>query len=265
MFNFKIFITMKNFITLFIGLILSPVFSQTTNIFPPSGNVGLGTTSPTQKLHVLGRGYFAVDPSNLTITPNLPGVLINPREGAIELGSSLNTYTYIDFKGKDNLTEDYRGRIKYNDVSASGFSFHGHVFLGSSAIPVTMMVIRNDGKVGIGTQNPDAQLTVKGNIHAEEVKVDLLVPADYVFQKYYDGYSTLNPDYDLLTLQDIESYIKQNHRLPGVPSAQETHENGLLLGEMSNLLLEKIEELTLYIIEQHKRIEALESRIHKTE
>ncbi len=59
---------------------------------------------------------------------------------------------------------------------------------GSEAIS---MVINNDGKVGIGSVNPDESLSVKGKIHAEEVKVDLNVPADYVFEKYYNGASTL--------------------------------------------------------------------------
>lgn len=78
-----------------------------------------------------------------------------------------------------------------------------------------------DGYVGIGTSNPDSKLTVKGKIHAEEVKVDLEVPADYVFEKYYLGQSSLQPDYTLLTLSEVEEFTKTNHHLPNVPSAKE--------------------------------------------
>lgn len=118
-----------------------------------------------------------------------------------------------------------------------------------------------DGKLGVGTNNPDERLTVRGKIHAEEVKVDLDVPADYVFEKYYTGESELKEDYEMPTLEQVEEFTEENHHLPGVPSAQEIQENGLKLGEMNNLLLQKVEELTLYIIEQEKRIKALEAKL----
>lgn len=114
------------------------------------------------------------------------------------------------------------------------------------------------------------KLTVKGKIHAEEVRVDLQVPADYVFQKYYTGKSDLKSDYVMPTLAEVEKFTKENNHLPSVPSAQEIKDKGLQLGEMSNAMLQKIEELTLYIIEQNKeikaqnkRIQALESKVKK--
>ncbi|MDH6251867.1 hypothetical protein M2347_001594 [Chryseobacterium sp. H1D6B] len=128
-------------------------------------------------------------------------------------------------------------------------------------------IIKGNGNVGIGSEHPDAPLTVKGLIHAEEVKVDLQVPADYVFEKYYTGSSSLKPDYKMPSLQEIEKFTKENNHLPNIPSAKEIRDKGLSLGEMSNLLLQKIEELTLYtieqnklILEQQKRIEALEKK-----
>lgn len=119
------------------------------------------------------------------------------------------------------------------------------------------------GNVGIGTNNPDSKLTVKGNIHANEVKVDLAVPADYVFQKYYTGKSSLNSTYQFKSLEEIKSYTEQNHHLPDLPSAKEIQENGLKLGEMNNLLLQKIEELTLHLIEQNEKIDQLTQEINK--
>jgi hypothetical protein len=127
------------------------------------------------------------------------------------------------------------------------------------------LTLRHDGNVGIGSTSPDSKLTVKGKIHAEEVKVDLAVPADYVFEKYYLGKSSLKPDYTLLTLSEVEKFTEENHHLPNVPSAKEIKEKGLLLGEMSNVLLQKIEELTLYSIDQKKTIEKQAIAIQKLE
>ncbi|MDR6526910.1 hypothetical protein J2787_002290 [Chryseobacterium rhizosphaerae] len=127
------------------------------------------------------------------------------------------------------------------------------------------MRIAANGNVGIGSKNPDAPLTVKGLIHAEEIKVDLNVPADYVFQKYYTGASSLKPEYTIPTLEDVEKFTKENNHLPNIPSAKEIQEKGLNVGEMSNLLLQKIEELTLYTIEQNKLIKEQQKRIEALE
>lgn len=106
--------------------------------------------------------------------------------------------------------------------------------------------ISSTGNVGIGTANPDEALTVKGKIHAEEVIVNLNVPGpDYVFEE----------DYDLPTLDELESFITANKHLPEVPSAAEMEEEGIVLGDMNMLLLKKIEELTLYAIALQKTID----------
>ncbi|SNY99676.1 tail fiber protein [Flagellimonas pacifica] len=128
------------------------------------------------------------------------------------------------------------------------------------------MKVQSNGKVGIGTESPDSKLTVKGKIHAEEVKVDLSVPGpDYVFKE----------DYDLKSLEEVQNYIKAHGHLPNIPSAKEMEANGIQLGEMDMKLLEKIEELTLYTLEQEKKLirqqqqleelNALKKRIEKIE
>ncbi len=117
------------------------------------------------------------------------------------------------------------------------------------------------GSVSIGTTTPDAKLTVKGDIHAEAVTVDLSVPGpDYVFEE----------DYNLTTLEETETYIKTNKHLPEIPPAKEMEAGGIDLGEMNMLLLKKIEELTLHVISlkkeneiQHRNIEELRSYVKK--
>jgi hypothetical protein len=109
----------------------------------------------------------------------------------------------------------------------------------------TFMFWKSDGNVGIGNMNPDAKLAVSGQVHATEVRVTTTVPGpDYVFEK----------DYKLTSLDEIKNYIDQNKHLPEVPSAKEMEKNGVQLGEMNMLLLKKIEELTLYVIEQQHQI-----------
>jgi len=105
--------------------------------------------------------------------------------------------------------------------------------------------IDNSGNAGIGTTTPDSKLTVAGNIHAQEVKVTVDAGADFVF----------NEDYKLPSLEKIEQFIKANKHLPEIASEKEMQDNGLLLADINIKLLQKIEELTLYTIEQQKLIE----------
>jgi hypothetical protein len=107
-----------------------------------------------------------------------------------------------------------------------------------------------NGNVGIGTTSiTDAgyKLYVETGIRTRKVKVDQATWPDYVF---YDGYK-------LPPLPEVESFIKKNNHLPGVPSAAEVKKEGLDLGEGQAVLLKKIEELTLYVIEQNKKIATL--------
>lgn len=120
-----------------------------------------------------------------------------------------------------------------------------------------------NGKIGIGTTTPDELLTVKGKIHTQEVLVDLdgAVAPDYVFEKYFNGFSKAFPEYELISIKELENFLKENKHLPNVPSAKEMEEKGIPLKEMNLILLQKIEELTIYIIEQQKEIEILKEKI----
>ncbi|MGF7076200.1 hypothetical protein [Mucilaginibacter sp. 3215] len=99
------------------------------------------------------------------------------------------------------------------------------------------------GNVGIGIASPQNKLDVNGTVHAKQVQIDLNGWADYV----------LKPTYQLPALSDIKSYIEQNQHLPDVPSEQEMVKNGLDVSEMNKLLMKKVEELTLYLIEDERK------------
>jgi hypothetical protein len=115
-----------------------------------------------------------------------------------------------------------------------------------------LFVDGDTGGVGIGTLNPGSyRLAVDGKIGAREVNVTTGAWADYVFKK----------DYALRSIYELEKFIDTNHHLPEVPSEKEVLANGQNLGEMNVILLKKIEELTLYIIDQQKQIDALKKKV----
>jgi hypothetical protein len=152
-------------------------------------------------------------------------------QGMYEVASWFQGWTAVDepLSGVKTVEIPYQNRLK------------GNVYLSGSG------VWDAQGKVGIGTTTPDEKLTVKGKIHTQEVRVDMagpLVP-DYVFA----------PDYDLKPLSEVAQYIKENRHLPEIPSAKEIETNGLHLAEMNMKLLKKIEELTLYVMQQDKKME----------
>ncbi len=116
------------------------------------------------------------------------------------------------------------------------------------------MRVKGDGRVAIGTTTPanGYLLSVNGKVIATEVRVESKVNwPDYVF----------NNDYKLLSLEELEASINANKHLPGIPSASEIKEGGIMLGDMQTKTIEKVEENTLYIIELNKKIKLLEDKI----
>ena len=112
------------------------------------------------------------------------------------------------------------------------------------------MYISKTGNVGIGTNNPQAKLAVNGEILAKSVRVNTNATywPDYVFED----------SYNLMSLRELERYVNAHKHLPGVPSAQEVEAKGDVdLGAMNALLLEKVEELTRYVIDLQNQIDEL--------
>ncbi|WP_320052040.1 hypothetical protein [uncultured Acetobacteroides sp.] len=106
--------------------------------------------------------------------------------------------------------------------------------------------MNSNGNVGIGTENPTNKLDVNGTIRAKEVKVESGW-ADFVFK----------PDYQLRPLAEVEQFISTNGHLPEIPTTKEVEQNGVSLGEMNAKLLQKVEELTLYVIDLKKEVDKL--------
>jgi hypothetical protein len=112
------------------------------------------------------------------------------------------------------------------------------------------------GNVGIGTTTPGSyKLAVEGTIGARRIKVTQAAWADYVFDS----------SYQLTPLHLVEKYIRENKHLPDVPSAAEVKKDGVDLGDNQAVLLKKIEELTLYIIEQQKELKSLAQKVERLE
>ena len=110
------------------------------------------------------------------------------------------------------------------------------------------------GEVAIGTNTVPSgyQLAVDGDIRTREIRVDQDNWPDYVFDE----------DYDLPTLEEIKSFIEANGHLPNIPSAEEVTKNGADLGKMDRLLLEKIEQLTLFAIQQNRLLEKQQEELN---
>lgn len=161
---------------------------------------------------------------------------------------SANTGLFV----QTNHTTDYAYGIlsRVNRDLAKGFGIQNN-----GIENVTMYGNGNvfmKGNVGIGTAIPtDSKLAVDGIIKSKEVLVTMNGWPDFVF---YDNYN-------LLPLAELEGFLKDKKHLPGIPSEREVIDNGLMLGDMQSKLLMKIEELTLYLIEQNKKILRLEKEL----
>lgn len=195
------------------------------------GNLAVGTNTATQKVEIKGN------------------ILLNHENSALGMDAQPNARLgFIKKLGNyPMIASDVSSPIIFAQTNHSG------IFTNISSATLTeRMRINVNGYVGIGTASPDQRLTVKGKIHSEEVIVDLSVPGpDYVFE----------PDYVLTSLAELSEYVTRHKHLPDVPTASEMLREGVKVGEMEMLLLKKIEELTLYLIEKDQQIKALEKKI----
>ncbi len=172
------------------------------------------------------------------------------KEGDLRLTSLSSVWSKITFKQEG---EPNNGFVQYYGGTDSG------MIIGVSGVnPIRFysngqekMRISKEGNLAIGTMDTKGyKLAIAGKVVAEEVKVALQTSwPDYVFKD----------NYELPTLNEVENHVKQKGHLKDIPSAKQVEENGIFLGEMESKLLQKIEELTLYTIQQEKKIKELES------
>lgn len=317
-------------LTVLLAASIQYVQAQTPNTVPSTGNVGIGTASPTTKLQVNGTAQVdsmlvvkdsmlvhktarlksdlkvegdAIFKSDATVKSDfkvngqatligdvlikegdlkvkslgdstLPGdgVLLINANGKVKNGGDLKSLVYgVSAQPALPCLADVNGNIVY---SAPYWQ----------AGPEEIFVLNNaclpDVRVGIGVK-PDAklhiktsvdkethpilvedasgfkllQLNVNGTLLSRKVRVDMDNWADFVFEA----------DYDLIDLDSVQTYILKHKHLPGVPSADSVSIEGVDLGEMNKLLLQKIEELTLYLLQEKEQNQVLEERIRRIE
>ncbi len=263
-------------------------FKDGGNSYINSGNLGIGSYSPDYKLDVFG----SIGVGSQSVNANTTKIFLKNPAGktwAISSGanmiteSSFSIYNWTDNQSNPffHISNDgnvgvgtYSPEAKFHvqgDLQNNGNILLGHMgdtnYLTSREVGqilgirgsqdiifgtytnnwINRMIISNSGNVGIGTINPANKLDVNGTIHSQEVKVDMTGWSDFVFKK----------EYNLPTLEQVEKHIAEKGHLENIPSEDEVLKNGINLGEMNANLLQKIEELTLYVIKLNKEIELL--------
>ena len=249
--------------------------SGKNNISTIEGALGLGVDSPQEKLHVNG---------NIRGGAQGGAVRIKTNHGWVDLGAYNKDWTHLYTDGKPLIVN--------TDIYSvnGGFSSYKNrdLYLKTAGSPRVIVKAEN-GHVGIGTNNPQEKLDVNGNAYFDGIiyatdKIGIGTDkftgeangevyrlsvngnarctgkfrvyntwADYVFSK----------DYQLAPLEEVESYIDTHGYLPNMPSAEEVEIEGLDLGDISRRQQEKIEELTLYLIEQNKQLKEQKDQIQE--
>ena len=207
-----------------------------SNLYYLLGNIGIGTADPLSDLHVEGNIYASekIGIGIVNPTTNLHVEGNSFLNGDLEIGATATTAM----------------------LHVTGDSYFGdNVGIGYSN-PAVKLHVNGDVIIGTDVDTPEGfNLFVEEGIITGKVKVKLVEEwSDYVFDK----------DYVLHEIEELETYIKEYKHLPDVPSAKEVEEDGIDLGQMDAILLKKIEELTLYVIQQQKEIEALRQKIDQS-
>jgi hypothetical protein len=237
-----------------------------TNIYTNGEKTGINNKYPNANLDVKGKAKFrGLNGGKVNIDESLAAIIVGT--GASRIG---NIGTYFPGIGFNHL-------LTYSNSTVSSWDNQLHAWIGTRLIatptselsalifatttktgekatqfPTEKMVILPTGEVGIGIKKPLEKLHVDGAIRATEIKV-IAQTADFVFEE----------DYQLKPLSEVEQFVKENKHLPEIPSAKKMEKDGVNLAEMNKLLLQKVEELTLYLIEKDKELKEIKREITK--
>jgi hypothetical protein len=284
-------------------LYLASISATAQNLLLPTGNVGIGTSTPNAYLHMvttysdLGSSY-STDPGLKLQRVRIPNITASlgggpggggPTNNPPNILEILTTdpYTVPPTTNAPNFIINNSGNFGFNAQPISTYKFHfgGNTQLAGNTqvtakfrVNSTASLVNADwntanfpysfsvdngnsrflGKVQIGSLRPTTTYTnyalaVDGDIVCKKQVVQIGDWADYVFA----------PNYSLMTLNEVAKFVTAKKHLPGMPSQEEIVQNGLDLGAMQKLQQQKIEELTLYIIQQQKQIEQLQRLITK--
>lgn len=221
-------------------------------VIKSNGDIGIGKNNPNSELDVTGTISFS---SRLYKSSNSPGLtdptlLSAQSEHSIDFGGGELPIITLGFEqgissGTDMDTKIWSYARKLSET-------RNFITVGRSRIDLSAQKIYTNAMVGIGTKDYSGvhKLRVEGSIGAREIKVEAFPNwSDFVFEE----------NYDLPTLGEVEEHIKVNGHLKDIPSAEEVKEDGIYLGQMDAKLLQKIEELTLYMIDMNKEIKAVKN------
>lgn len=244
-----------------------------------TGNVGIGTTAPLVKLSI----QTPINSTGWTHIGGADSIIVTEGVGGVSasIGTVTNHAFRIHTKGTGKFSVYPGGEVVVGDNSVGSFgkftvqtlnNSYGISHLGEGGnILATRMggtsagigtfsntnmrifvngisaifLASGTNNVGIGIDFPTYKLEVNGNIRSKEVVVESINWPDYVFEE----------DHKLIPLDEVENYIKLNKHLPNFSSAKEIESKGLLLGDTQKKMMEKIEELTLYLIEANKKLQ----------
>jgi hypothetical protein len=277
--------TMKKTVLVLTAILAGQYLNAQNTPWSTSGPIGIGTTTPSLTLNVdpqgpggilignpsTGSGGFTSLQFSISAKQNgyagiqsiqssgsaYGSLMLNPMGGNVGIGTT-NPAHLLDVNGVINAFSYMSSGLGfYMEVTKDGINNSagsGYLSFRSNNVD-NQMIIDPNGNVGIATINTHGfKFAVNGSAIATSVTVQAYTSwPDYVFKT----------NYTLPTLTEVKTYIDQNHHLPEIPTAEQIEEDGLNLGEMNKLLVKKVEELTLYLIELNKQVKQQQKEIEQ--